>query len=102
MRRRLPPVPPRGRRLLGALLTVAFLFSGDLVRLHGHPDGAPASTDCAACVAGLSVAVEADASTSVPAPAPVVLRPESPPAQVAPNLPFVRQGGLRDPPARAA
>jgi hypothetical protein len=90
--------PPAGRRLIGAVLAIAFLFSGDLVRLHGHADGVPASKHCAACLAGLASAVKA-------APTPDVTPPvesgewavcEAP--FLAPSLPFLRPCGLRDPP----
>ena len=82
----------------GLLLVLAFLFSGDLVRIHGHPGGAPASTDCAACVAGLAAAVETDPPAPLAPPVPGrsdVVRAE--PADAS-SPPFVRQGGLRDPP----
>jgi len=85
-------------RFAGLLLVLTFLFSGDLVRIHGHPGGAPASTDCAACVAGLAAAVETDPPAAPEASMPGrsdAVRVE--PAD-APSRPSVRQGGLRDPP----
>lgn len=88
-------------RIAGVLLALAVLFSGDLVRIHGHPDGAP-SADCVACVAGLAAAVEAGPPPAVDPPRPsfVALAPAF--GRLAPALPFARQGGLRDPPAPSA
>lgn len=93
--------PSRVSRLSGVLLALALLFSGDLVRIHGHADGAPAA-DCVACIAGLAAAVEADPAPSVdPMPASAgsfgLFIPRLPL-----SLEFVRQGGLRDPPGAHA
>lgn len=85
-------------RLAGTLLVAALLFSGDIVRIHGHADGAPATSDCVACTAGLAAAVEADPPPAIdpPLPSGELLHGSAPAA--APSLVFVRQGGLRDPP----
>lgn len=85
-------------RLAGALVVLAFLFSGDLVRIHGHPDGVPASSDCVACVAGLSAAVEGGAPPDLSPPVPETAEAGHEVAREAPARPFVRRGGLRDPP----
>lgn len=89
-------------RFAGLALLVALLFSGDVVRIHGHPDGVPATTDCAACVAGLAGAVEADPPPALDLPAPSVADETLPESLDAPSLLFVRQGGLRDPPTLLA
>lgn len=85
-------------RALGFALVLALLFSGDIVRIHGHADGAPASADCAACVAGLTSAVEAHPSPALDPPAPSTAAAAAVATSAAPCLVFVRQGGLRDPP----
>lgn len=85
-------------RLFGVLLVVALLFSGDIVRIHGHAADAPATSDCVACTAGLSAAVEAGSPPALdlsPQPGDLVVGPA---VATAPSLVFVRQGGLRDPP----
>lgn len=88
-----------GPRFAGLLLVAMLVFSGDLVRIHGHPDGGAASSDCAACVAGLSGAVETEAAIPLDLAAPIYRGAERPTPRLAPDLPFVRHGGLRDPPA---
>lgn len=85
-------------RFAGLALLVALLFSGDFVRIHGHADGAPASADCAACVAGLSSAIEADPAPALDPPASSSAIETLVEPLEAPSLLFVRQGGLRDPP----
>ena len=89
-------------RWAGLLFVLVFLFSGDLVRIHGHADGAPAAADCAACVAGLGSAVETDPPLALDPPAPTTLVDLGPAPTCPPALEFVRQGGLRDPPALLA
>lgn len=84
-------------RFVGLALLVALLFSGDFVRIHGHADGVPAS-DCAACVAGLSSAVEADPLPALDPPASSSADETLVEPLEAPSLLLVRQGGLRDPP----
>lgn len=85
-------------RLPGILLVLALLFSGDVVRIHGHADGAPASADCVACAASLTAAVETDPSPAIDPPAPTGELAGGAAPVAAPSLVFVRQGGLRDPP----
>lgn len=89
-------------RLPGILLVLALLFSGDVVRIHGHAEGAPASADCVACTASLAAAVETDPSPALNPPAPTGALADGPAPVGAPSLMFVRQGGLRDPPLRFA
>jgi len=89
-------------RALGVTLVLSLLFSGDLVRLHGHADGAPASADCAACVAGLANAVGGGPPASFDPPGPTVPDPDAPATAASPCLVFVRHGGLRDPPSSRA
>lgn len=89
---------PGARRIVGVLLAAAFLFSGDLVRLHGHADGVPSGPDCAACVAGLSAAVEPAGGVAFDFAAPLARAIAPLPSRPAPALPFVRQAGSRDPP----
>lgn len=91
---------PRGgvARVVGLLLALALLFSGDFVRIHGHPDGAPASSDCVACVAGLAAAVEGGVPPALSPPVPESADDRYDGAREAPASHFVRQGGLRDPP----
>jgi len=89
-------------RLPGVLLVVALLFSGDIVRLHGHADGVPASADCVACTAGLAAAVEADPPPELDPPPPTTESAATAARAAAPSLVFVRQGGLRDPPISLA
>lgn len=86
-------------RLPGVLLVLALLFSGDIVRFHGHADGAPATSDCVACTASLAPAVEADPPPALDPPPPAGLLSLGQPAATTPSIVFVRQGGLRDPPA---
>jgi len=86
-------------RAVGMSLVLALLFSGDLVRIHGHADGAPASPDCAACVAGLASAVEGGPPASSDPPGPSLPDLDAPATVAPPPLVFVRQGGLRDPPS---
>lgn len=86
-------------RVAGLFLVFALLFSGDLVRIHGHADGAPASSDCVACVAGLSAAVDGGAPPDLSPPVPETAEIRHDVAREAPARPFVRRGGLRDPPA---
>ncbi|MFW6088429.1 MAG: hypothetical protein ACODAB_01675 [Gemmatimonadota bacterium] len=86
------------RLLPGALLVLALLFSGDIVRIHGHADGAPASADCVACTASLTAAVEADPPPTLDPPPVAGALADRPASAAAPSLVFVRQGGLRDPP----
>ncbi len=85
-------------RLSGVLLVLALLFSGDIVRIHGHADGAPATSDCVACTASLAAAVEADPPPALDPPPPTGELSFGPAAATLPSLVFVRQGGLRDPP----
>lgn len=85
-------------RLSGVLLVLALLFSGDIVRIHGHAEGAPATSDCVACTASLAAAVEADRPPAVDPPPPTDELRLGPAEVTAPSLVFVRQGGLRDPP----
>ncbi|MFW6084787.1 MAG: hypothetical protein ACODAA_06195 [Gemmatimonadota bacterium] len=85
-------------RIAGLLLAFALLFSGDLVRIHGHPDGGPASSDCVACVAGLSPAIDGGAPPALSPPVPETTEVGHDVAREAPARPFVRRGGLRDPP----
>lgn len=93
----------RGRLRPGGLLLVfALLFSGDLLRIHAHPDGVPPATDCAACVAGLSSAVAGGVPAAPDAAPASAAEPLSHDPASAPSLDFVRQGGLRDPPSLLA
>lgn len=85
-------------RLSGALLALALLFSGDIVRIHGHAADAPASADCVACAASLTAAVETDPPPTLDPPAPIDESVGHAAPVAAPSLVFVRQGGLRDPP----
>lgn len=85
-------------RLSGVLLVVALLFSGDVVRIHGHADGVPASADCVACTASLAAAVEADPPPAFDPPPPTAEAVRLAVSAALPSLVFVRQGGLRDPP----
>lgn len=85
-------------RLTGVLLVLALLFSGDIVRIHGHADGAPATADCVACAASLAVAVEADPPPAIDPPPPTNELLLGAATATAPSPAFVRQGGLRDPP----
>lgn len=85
-------------RLSGVLLVLALLFSGDIVRIHGHADGAPASADCVACTASIAAAVEADPPPALDPPPAVAELFLGPAVASVPSLSFVRQGGLRDPP----
>lgn len=85
-------------RLSGVLLVFALLFSGGIVRIHGHADGAPSTSDCVACTASLTAAVEAGAPPAIDPPRPTGEFTFGPSAVTAPVLVFVRQGGLRDPP----
>lgn len=85
-------------RLSGVLLVLALLFSGDIVRIHGHAEGAPATSDCVACAASLAAAVEADPPPAIDPPPPTGELLLGPATAGAPALVFVRQGGLRDPP----
>lgn len=85
-------------RLSGVLIVFALLFSGDIVRIHGHADGAPASSDCVACTASLTAAVETDPPPAIDPPSPTGEFYLGSSAATAPSLVFVRQGGLRDPP----
>lgn len=85
-------------RLPGVLLVLALLFSGDVVRIHGHADGMPSSADCVACTASLTAAVEAVPPPAIDPPLPIGELSTGPTAATAPSLVFVRQGGLRDPP----
>lgn len=85
-------------RLPGVLLVLALLFSGDIVRIHGHADGAPASADCVACTVSLTAAVEADPPPALDPPPPAGVLAGGAAPVAAPSLLFVRQGGLRDPP----
>jgi hypothetical protein len=89
-------------RLPGVFLVLALLFSGAMVRIHGHPDDAPASTDCVACAASLAAAVETSPPPSLDPPAPAGYDASGGGAGPAPSLVFVRQGGLRDPPTPLA
>lgn len=89
-------------RLSGLLLVFALLFSGDLVRIHGHPDGGPAPDDCVACVAGLSAAVEGALPPALSPPVPETADAVHDIPRDAPARPFVRRGGLRDPPTSFA
>lgn len=84
--------------MVGLLLALALVFSGDLVRIHGHADGAPASSDCVACVVGLSPAVDGGDPPDLSPPVPETTEAHHDIAQEAPVRPFVRRGGLRDPP----
>lgn len=90
--------PGGGARLCGLLLVLALLFSGDFVRIHGHGDGAPATTDCAACLATLASAVEAAPPPALDPPVPAAADRFHALFFATPPLLFVRQGGLRDPP----
>lgn len=85
-------------RLSGVLLVLALLFSGDIVRIHGHAADAPASADCVACVASLTSAVETDPPPALDPPAAIDESVGHAAPLAAPPLVFVRQGGLRDPP----
>ncbi|HSM09066.1 MAG TPA: hypothetical protein VLA33_08630 [Gemmatimonadota bacterium] len=85
-------------RLSGVLLAFALLFSGDIVRIHGHADGTPATSDCVACTASLTAAVETDPPPAIDPPRPTGELLFDSTAATAPVLVFVRQGGLRDPP----
>lgn len=85
-------------RLSGLLIVFALLFSGDIVRIHGHADGAPASSECVACTASLAAAVEADPPPAIDPPPPTGEFYLGSSAGTVPSLVFVRQGGLRDPP----
>lgn len=85
-------------RVSGVLLVLALLFSGDIVRIHGHADGAPATSDCVACTVSLAAAVEADPPPTIDPPPATGELAVGPAAATAPSLLFVRQGGLRDPP----
>lgn len=85
-------------RLSGVLLVFALLFSGDIVRIHGHAEGAPATSDCVACTASLAAAVEADPPPAIDPPPQTCELSVGSAADGAPALVFVRQGGLRDPP----
>lgn len=85
-------------RLSGVLLVFALLFSGDIVRIHGHADGAPATSDCVACTASLTAAVETGPPPAIDPPRPTGELLFGAAAVSAPVLVFVRQGGLRDPP----
>jgi hypothetical protein len=89
-------------RRFGILLVLALLFSGDIVRIHGHAGDAPASPDCVACSASLAAAVEADPPPALDPPAPSDEDGCRAAAAATPSLVFVRQGGLRDPPTRLA
>jgi hypothetical protein len=82
----------------GVFLVLALLFSGDIVRIHGHSADAPASTDCVACAASLAAAVETSPPPSLDPPAPAGYDASGGAPEPAPALVFVRQGGLRDPP----
>ena len=85
-------------RIPGVLLVLALLFSGDIVRIHGHADDAPASADCVACAASLAAAVETDPPPALDPPAPTGDDACDAAPTTLPSLAFVRQGGLRDPP----
>ena len=89
-------------RFAGLLLVLGFLSSGDLVRQHTHLDGAPASSDCAACVAGLHAPMAAEPLAPQGAPPVTTATRSALEAGAAPSLPFVRRGGLRDPPSALA
>lgn len=90
--------PAAGLRLGGLLLVLALLFSGDFVRIHGHAEGVPASSDCAACLASLASAIETAAPPALDPPVPAGADRFRTVFFAAFPLLFVRQGGLRDPP----
>lgn len=97
-----PRRPGAMMRLPGVLLVLALLFSGDIVRIHGHADEAPASADCVACAAGLAAAVATDPPSPLDPFAPIGDDSFDAAPTAAPSLDFVRQGGLRDPPTAFA